>query len=117
MRVDGWIETGSEVTAFYDPMVAKLIVHGETRDAALAKLQQALDATQLHGIATNLDYLRQIVATDAFRSGNVWTRFLTALRRRPASSKCCSRARSAAFRTFPAAGLLGHRRAAVRPDG
>ena len=57
------------MTAFYDPMVAKLIVHGETRDAALAKLQQALDATQLHGIATNLDYLRQIVATDAFRSG------------------------------------------------
>ncbi len=76
VRVDSWIDTGTEVSAFYDPMIAKLIVHAETREAALAKMQQALDATQLHGIATNLDYLRQIVATDAFRSGKVWTRFL-----------------------------------------
>ena len=43
---------------------------------ALEKLRHALDATQLHGIATNLDYLRQITASDAFRSGNVWTRYL-----------------------------------------
>ena len=76
VRVDSWIDTGTEVSAFYDPMIAKLIVHAETREAALVKMQQALDATQLHGIATNLDYLRQIVATEAFRSGNIWTRFL-----------------------------------------
>ncbi|MEH2920017.1 urea carboxylase [Samsonia erythrinae] len=76
VRVDGWIDTGTEVSAFYDPMIAKLIVHADTREAALVKMQQALDATQLHGIATNLDYLRQIVATDAFHSGKVWTRFL-----------------------------------------
>lgn len=76
VRVDSGIDVGAEVSAFYDPMIAKLIVHAETRDAALAKMQQALDATQLHGIATNLDYLRQIVATHAFRSGSVWTRFL-----------------------------------------
>ena len=76
VRVDSWIDTGTEVSAFYDPMIAKLIVHAETREAALVKMQQALDATQLHGIATNLDYLRQIVATEAFRSGNIWTRYL-----------------------------------------
>ncbi len=76
VRVDSGIDSGAEVSAFYDPMIAKLIVHAETRDAAIAKLQQALDATQLHGIATNLDYLRQIIATDAFRCGEVWTRFL-----------------------------------------
>ncbi len=78
VRVDSGIDTGAEVSTFYDPMIAKLIVHAETRDAAIAKLQQALDATQLHGIAANLDYLRQIVATDAFRRGEVWTRFLDA---------------------------------------
>lgn len=76
VRIDSGIETGSEVSSFYDPMVAKLIVHADSREAALAKMQQALDATQLHGIATNLDYLRQIVATEAFHSGTVWTRFL-----------------------------------------
>lgn len=76
VRVDSWVETGTEVSTWYDPMVAKLIVHADTRDAALAKIQQALDATQLHGITSNLDYLRQIVATKAFRNGNTWTRFL-----------------------------------------
>lgn len=76
VRVDSGIETGSEVSSFYDPMIAKLIVHADSREAALEKMQQALDATQLHGIATNLDYLRQIVATGAFRSGAVWTRYL-----------------------------------------
>ncbi|RAT15868.1 MULTISPECIES: urea carboxylase [Lonsdalea] len=76
VRIDGAIDAGTEVSAYYDPMIAKLIVHADTRDAALAKMRQALAATQLHGIASNLDYLRQIVATSAFRRGDVWTRFL-----------------------------------------
>ncbi len=76
VRVDSWITTGTDVTAFYDPMIAKLIVHAENREAALKKMQTALGQTRLHGIATNLDYLRQIVATEAFHSGQVWTRML-----------------------------------------
>ncbi|WP_313124650.1 5-oxoprolinase/urea amidolyase family protein [Pseudescherichia sp.] len=76
VRVDSGVTTGSEVSAFYDPMIAKLIVHAQTRDQALVKLREALDATQLHGIATNLDYLRQIVASEAFTQGSVWTRML-----------------------------------------
>ncbi|WP_147195057.1 urea carboxylase [Pantoea sp. CCBC3-3-1] len=76
VRVDGWVSTGTDVSAFYDPMIAKLIVHAENREAALAKLRDALNETRLHGIATNLDYLRQIVATDAFTHGDVWTRWL-----------------------------------------
>ena len=67
-RVDGWVATGTEVPAYYDPMLAKLIVHGDTRETALARLSDALARTRLHGIATNLDYLRQIVA-DALRGG------------------------------------------------
>ncbi len=76
VRVDSGVTTGSEVSAFYDPMIAKLIVHGENRQAALVKLHAALDATRLHGIATNLDYLRQITASAAFHSASVWTRML-----------------------------------------
>ncbi|MDB5643250.1 MAG: uca, partial [Hyphomicrobiales bacterium] len=73
VRLDGWIETGSDVTAFYDPMLAKLIVHGDTRDAALARLRAALEASRLQGIETNLDYLRAIAATPGFAAGEVST--------------------------------------------
>ncbi len=76
VRVDGWINTGTEISAFYDPLIAKLIVHADDRETARIKMQRVLNETRLHGIATNLNYLRQIVATDAFRSGNVWTRML-----------------------------------------
>ncbi|BCH59412.1 urea carboxylase [Agrobacterium vitis] len=72
-RVDGWIETGTEVTPYYDPMLAKLIVSGKDRDAAIAALQSALSATSLSGIETNLDYLSAIAASDLFLSGDVAT--------------------------------------------
>ncbi|CAO95734.1 urea carboxylase [Erwinia tasmaniensis] len=76
IRVDSGVDGGSEVSAFYDPLIAKLIVHGEDRPSALAKMQAALGETRLHGIASNLDYLRQVVASEAFRSGQVSTRLL-----------------------------------------
>ena len=76
VRVDGWVSTGSEVSAFYDPMIAKLIVHGASRNEAIAKLRRALGETRLHGIASNLDYLRQVVADERFAKGEVWTRLL-----------------------------------------
>ena len=76
VRVDGWVSAGSEVSAFYDPMIAKLIVHGANRDEAIARMRAALSETRLHGIASNLDYLRQVVADPRFASGNVWTRLL-----------------------------------------
>jgi urea carboxylase len=76
IRVDGWVDTGTEVSPFYDPMLAKLIVLGSTREEARAKLTAALAATRLHGIETNLDYLREVIASPAFAAGTVTTRFL-----------------------------------------
>jgi urea carboxylase len=76
-RVDGWIETGTEVTPFYDPMLAKLIVTAKDRPAAIAKLQAALKRTSIAGIETNLCYLKEIVASELLASGKVAT---TALR-------------------------------------
>ncbi|QOG18227.1 urea carboxylase [Bradyrhizobium sp. SEMIA] len=75
-RIDGWIETGTEVTPFYDPMLAKIIVSAETREAAIAKLSRALDETVVAGIETNLGYLSAIAASDVFRSGEVATSVL-----------------------------------------
>ncbi|MGV8854742.1 MAG: urea carboxylase [Devosia sp.] len=72
-RVDSWIETGTEVTANYDPMLAKIIVSGADRPAAIAKLRAALDETSITGIETNLAYLRAIAASNLLASGQVAT--------------------------------------------
>ncbi|MCJ7997133.1 urea carboxylase [Rhizobium cremeum] len=73
VRVDGWVETGTEVTPFYDPMLAKVIVSGADRTAAIAALSSALEKTALAGIETNLEYLKTIAASGLFRSGDVAT--------------------------------------------
>lgn len=79
VRVDGWIETGVEVTPFYDPMLAKVIVAADTRADAIAKLMRALDATTIAGIETNLEYLRAIAGSEVFHSGRVATNVLATL--------------------------------------
>ncbi|MHB1530623.1 urea carboxylase [Acidithiobacillus sp.] len=78
-RVETWIEAGSEVSAYYDPMLAKLIVHGSDRADALARMQTALEGTRIYGFETNLAYLRQIVADATFTQGRQTTRYLNAL--------------------------------------
>jgi urea carboxylase len=76
LRIDGWVDTGTEVPAFYDPMIAKLIVTAPTRAEAVEKLQAALNDTRLAGIETNLRYLRAVAASDFFTLGRVVTRSL-----------------------------------------
>jgi urea carboxylase len=76
IRVDGWVETGTEVSSNFDPMLAKVIAHGATREEARTRLAAALEATRLHGIATNLDFLRKVIATETFIGGTATTRFL-----------------------------------------
>ena len=75
-RIETWVESGTEVSPFYDPMLAKIIVKGASRQDALARLYQALDATTLSGIETNLDYLRQLTRSDVFARGEILTRTL-----------------------------------------
>ncbi|GAA3389054.1 urea carboxylase [Cryptosporangium minutisporangium] len=60
VRVDGYVETGLDVSPFYDPMLAKVIAVGDTRDDALDLLGEALDATRVDGIVTNLGLLRAL---------------------------------------------------------
>lgn len=72
-RIDTWVSTGTEVSPYYDPMIAKIIVYGKDRADAISKMKTALNETRAAGIATNLDYLRQIIATDFFGSGDVAT--------------------------------------------
>ncbi|MCF4166760.1 urea carboxylase [Zavarzinia compransoris] len=72
-RIDTWVSTGTEVTPFYDPMLAKVIVHGADRADAIAKLRAALRETRVWGIETNLAYLRAIAGSDLLASGRVST--------------------------------------------
>ena len=76
IRVDGWVEAGTEVTAFYDPMLAKIIVRGATREVAIANLVQALEAARIDGIETNLPYLVSVLKHPVFAAGEQTTALL-----------------------------------------
>ncbi|MDI5996319.1 urea carboxylase [Pseudomonas sp. MDMC216] len=115
VRVDGWVSTGSEVSAFYDPMIAKLIVHAATRDEAIAKLQKALGATRLHGIASNLDYLRQVVADERFAQGEVWTRLLDSFAFKASVIEVLEPGTYSSVQDYP--GRLGYWDIGVPPSG
>jgi urea carboxylase len=78
VRCDTWVAAGVEVPPFYDPMLAKIIVHAPTRDGALARLARALDASRFGGVETNLDYLRSVVAGTTLREGRQITATLAA---------------------------------------
>ncbi len=76
IRVDAGVEEGDEVGVAYDPMIAKLIAHGPTRDEALLRLRDALAETEVGGLTTNLPFLRWLVAHPAVRAGRTTTAFL-----------------------------------------
>jgi urea carboxylase len=67
VRIDGWIETGLEVSPFYDPMLAKVIASAPSRDAALDLLQEGLDASRVDGVVTNLGLLRSLTDDTSLR--------------------------------------------------
>jgi acetyl-CoA/propionyl-CoA carboxylase biotin carboxyl carrier protein len=76
VRVDTGVVEGDEVGTSYDPMIAKLIASGATRDEALDRLAQALAETEVSGVTTNLPFLRWLVAHPALRAGETTTAFL-----------------------------------------
>lgn len=77
LRIDGSLYPGATVTPYYDPLLAKVITHGTTRDAAIARMRDALAGYRIDGVVTNLPQLRAVVATDAFQAGEIHTGFLT----------------------------------------
>ncbi len=76
VRIDTGVREGDTITPYYDPMVAKLICHGATREEALAKMAAVLAETQVEGIFTNVQFLRRVVAHPAFAQGDVFTGFI-----------------------------------------
>ena len=73
VRVDSGVRQGDAISPYYDSMVAKLIVHGDTRAQALARLDEALAQTHIVGLATNVQFLRRVARTEAFASAKLDT--------------------------------------------
>jgi acetyl/propionyl-CoA carboxylase alpha subunit len=79
LRIESGVRAGSKVTPFYDPMVAKVVTWGPTRDAALDELDRALAGTTLAPCTTNMAFLRRVLADSEFRAGRYDTAFAAAL--------------------------------------
>ncbi|GMQ75763.1 MAG: acetyl/propionyl/methylcrotonyl-CoA carboxylase subunit alpha [Gammaproteobacteria bacterium] len=86
LRVDTGVREGDDVGIHYDPMIAKLIVHGVDRDDAVQRLQLALDACRIAGLPTNLALLKRVAASDAFTNRKIDTGFVDSLGNLPTPS-------------------------------
>jgi 3-methylcrotonyl-CoA carboxylase alpha subunit len=110
-RVDSGVRSGDSISPWYDPMIAKIIVHGPTRAIALAQLGRALAQTQVAGSVTNLAFLGALARHDGFRKGDVDTglieRDLAALTRVPVASLAHSALAVLAAANLPMAAQTG----------
>jgi acetyl/propionyl-CoA carboxylase alpha subunit len=78
IRIDSGVERRSQVSHHYDPLLAKLIVAAETRQAAILRMQAALREYVIHGVTTNLDFLQAVLAHPDFQAGKATTRWVEA---------------------------------------
>ncbi len=114
-RCDGWIVPGTEVSPFYDPLLAKVMVHAEDRDAAVAKLDRALQETRISGIETNLRYLRDIVRWNPYLTGGVAMRDMASFVYRPRTIDVVSAGTMTSVQDWP--GRVGYWEVGVPPCG
>lgn len=75
IRIDTGINKDTVIKSFYDPMISKLIVHAENREKAIQKMEKALSEYKIHGIATNISYLKKIMSFDEFKTNRISTHF------------------------------------------
>lgn len=115
IRCDTWIEPGTEITPYYDPLVAKLIVHDESREKALAQLKAALNHSQIYGIETNLNYLCQVLDDPTFNRGNLSTRFLDSFNYKPQTIDVLEPGAFSTIQDYP--GRIGYWNVGVPPSG
>src|SRR5258708_17232265 len=73
LRVETGVRAGDEISRYYDPMIAKLVVHGQDRDLALHRLREALAGYQVVGVMTNASFLQRLVAHHAFATAKLDT--------------------------------------------
>ena len=114
-RIETWIESGSEVSSYYDPMIAKIIVTGKDRPEALAKLRKALAETTVAGIETNLGYLADLTASPVLAAGEMTTSTLAKFPYAPATIEILAPGTMTSVQDYP--GRLGFWDVGVPPSG
>ena len=114
-RNETWVERGSDIPPFYDPMIAKIIVKAINREAALEKMRDALADTRVDGIETNLEYLRQIVTDRVFVEGRQTTRYLNGFHYKPNTIDVLEPGVQSTIQDYP--GRLGYWNIGVPPSG
>jgi urea carboxylase len=114
-RIETWVADGAEISPFYDPLVAKIIVTGADRQGALAKLGAALAETSIAGIETNLDYLRQLIGDPLFTGGGMTTRALERFVYTPRTVEVLTAGTQTTIQDYP--GRTGYWHVGVPPSG
>ncbi|APX92524.1 urea carboxylase [Halomonas sp. 1513] len=115
LRVDAAIEAGLEVSALFDPMLAKVIVHAEDRASACAQLAEALDAASVYGIATNRRWLSHVLRDPRFQRAEIHTRWLADLDWAPPVIEVLAPGTMTTIQDHP--GRQGHWDVGVPPSG
>jgi len=115
VRCDHWVESGTEVSPYYDPLLAKLQVYAEDRSAAVLAIQAALESTRLDGIETNLHYLRSVAASEAFAKGEIATNSLASHVYEPRSFEILRSGTMTTVQDYP--GRVGYWEVGVPPSG
>ncbi|WP_375172336.1 urea carboxylase [Marinobacter sp.] len=115
LRIDHWLQPGTEISPLFDPMLAKVIVHESDREAARRRLIAALDASQLYGIETNLTYVRQVLDDQRFTEGRLTTRSLNEFDYQPATVDVISGGTLTTIQDYP--GRVGYWEIGVPPSG
>jgi len=114
-RCDSWVSEGSGVSPFYDPLLSKVMVHGEDRASAMRLIQKALDESRISGIETNLRYLRQVARWDRFVAGGVAMRDMASFHYAPSTVDVVAAGTMTTVQDFP--GRTGYWEVGVPPSG
>lgn len=75
-RIETWIRKNIQISSLYDPMLAKLIVHSDTRENAVKKMLEVLGESRVYGVTTNLQYLKKLISGDDYKAGRLFTKML-----------------------------------------
>jgi urea carboxylase len=114
-RIDTWVESGTQVPALFDPMLAKVIVTADDRAAAIQGLAEALDRSELYGIETNLLYLKSILKDEEVKAGHVWTQKLNKMQFKDPAIDVISGGTQTTVQDVP--GRIGHWDVGIPPSG
>lgn len=115
VRVDTWVRSGAELSSSYDPLIAKVIATGSSRDLAIDRLLEALKSTSIAGVETNVDYVAQAIASPDFRAGDFTTKTLDAFQYQTAAVEVVEPGPGTTVQDYP--GRTGYWQVGIPPSG